>query len=179
MKNFEIVKLFDKYKKSPEMQTEYYMDGCIQRTGKILSDLEEQGQKSSLLVCLGMPENIKSKEYPAIKWHQHFAPIVFDEKGKAVVLDICLMDGPEYFDEYKKHFENIQIFMGPNDGAGVNFLENFSIENYAQKLNDIAKKEKNQKNKIIPNAIKSKWMQEYNEEFALKNKLISQSHHHS
>lgn len=179
MKNTEIVSLFNKYKKSPEMQTPYYMDGCIQRTGKILFDLEEQSQEVSFLLCLGSKEKIKSKEHANISWHQHYVPVVFDENGDAVVLDICLLNGPEYVDEYKKHFENLQILADQDADLCLNDLDGFEIENYAQKLQEIAENKKNQENKIIPNTVKSKWMQKYNEEFALRRRLTSQLQHHS
>ena len=107
-----IIQLFNQLKKETYLYPELYRTGCIERTRIICDELISKGVQVGFAV---MPkENIgeyvlssrailKSGVRHDFKWTQHCVPYVMNKKGQRIVLDVCLMDGPEKFENWQKN----------------------------------------------------------------------------
>lgn len=154
MKNIDIVRLFNELKSDPNMHTDTYSSGCIQRTGKILEKIPEacfavfMGENGQDISCLETKTT----------WKQHYVPIVFDEQQNPLVLDICLMDGPERLEDYKMHFSNLSLLFGPEAELGLPDLNTYSSASAQNILDQISV---SAENKIVPNSVKSNWLKSF------------------
>ena len=155
MKNIDIIRLFNELKNDPNMHTDTYFSGCIQRTGKVLERIPEacfavfMGENGQDISCLETKTT----------WKQHYVPIVFDEEQNPLVLDICLMDGPERLEDYKKHFQNLSLLFGPEAELGLGDLNTYSSASAQNILDQISV---SAKDKIVPNKVKSNWLEGFN-----------------
>ena len=154
MNNTDIVSMFNQFKNDPNMHTDVYSGGCIQRTGKIL----EKIQGACYVVFVGENgQDIRCLD-TGTRWKQHYVPVVFDETRTPVVLDVCLMDGPETLDNYMKHFENLVLFLGPDSELrlqDLNTYEPVSAQNILDEMSVSAR------DRIIPNRVQSKWLENF------------------
>lgn len=182
MKNSQIIEIFNRFKNNPKMHTEFYHGGCVQRTKAIcdyiLGNKDYSNdeilftkiipQNSSFIIC-ETPYIQDSKTAP-IKWTEHWVPIVYDEKNERVVLDICLMDGPERLSDYILHFSNAQIVESNmcNARDSLDYDLFFMALNNGRTLELVALDEENIK--IHPNMEKSHWLADYNKKEKSRNK---------
>lgn len=154
MNNADIVSVFNKFRNDPQMHTDVYSGGCIQRTGKILEDIPD----ACYVIFMGENGQDICCSDTKTKWKQHYVPIVFDETRTPVVLDVCLMDGPETLDNYMKHFENLVLFVGPDSELrlqDLNTYEPVSAQNILDEISVSAR------DRITPNSVRSKWLENF------------------
>ena len=166
MKNTDIIRLFNELKNDPNMHTDTYSSGCIQRTGKIL----ERVPGACFAVFMGENGQDISCLETKTTWKQHYVPIVFDEQQTPLVLDICLMDGPESLEDYKTHFQNLSLLFGPEAELGLADLNTYSSASAQSILDKISVAEGN---KIVPNKVQSNWLKSFYLEQAKKSRQIA------
>lgn len=185
MKNSQIVGIFNKFKNNPEMYTQFYHDGCICRTQAIcdfvLNDDKLRNENVSFARITPIDDRKKincntadfqNKNTHKISWDEHWIPIVYDENKEAVVLDICLMDGPEKLSDYMLNFSNAEI--KENEYCNAKDALDYSLFSIANRnrmsLKDITNNPENEKTKIHPNTVPSRWLQDYKKKTREKNK---------
>ena len=112
MKRNDIIKVFNQWKDDPRLHNDILATGCMERTRIICEDLVNKGfscgfiylpkeeRKDDILSCVA---KLKNGQSHCFHWMRHVVPFVKDEEGKIVVLDECLMDGPESFENWSKH----------------------------------------------------------------------------
>lgn len=175
MKNSQLIDLFNHFKDDPKLYPSFYQDGCVFRTKAIcdylLNNKEFEGEKvlfarisplhdKGRITCLKTP--LKNKKKTKISWDEHWVPLVFDEKNELVVLDICLMNGPEKLSDYLKNFDNAEIKKADICNA-KNQMDYYLLEmrsNARKDLNDVAQNPYNAYFEIMPNKVASNWMKE-------------------
>ena len=123
MNDADIKKAFDQFKDDVRLHPEVLWGGCTERT-KIICDalnkdkpqagfmcLPKEGWTDEKLSCRAILQNGKEDEF---FWIRHFVPVVQNKKGEIIVLDICLMDGPERLKDWIKYisFEGKTLKMG-------------------------------------------------------------------
>ena len=164
MKNTDIIRLFNELKNDPTMHIDTYSSGCIQRTGKILERVPGacfavfMGENGQDITCLETKTT----------WKQHYGPIVFDEEQNPLVLDICLMDGPERLEDYKTHFQNLSLLFGPEAELGLEDLNTYSSASAQNILDQISA---STENRIAPNKVKSNWLESFSLDQIKKSKV--------
>ena len=183
MNDVDIKKAFDRFKEDTRLYPEALWGGCTERT-KIICDalnqmgpqagfmcLPKEGWTDEKLSCKAKLQNGKEDEF---FWVRHFVPIVQNQNGEVIVLDICLMDGPERVKDWIKHisFEGKPVEPG---NYTLNHPDNiYALETHLKgmdpfiRLQGIA--EEFPDRKIIPHQKKSKWLKKQN---ALQYKLSS------
>ncbi len=173
MKNSKIVEIFNKFKKDPQMHTDFYQDGCIYRTRKlcdyIIENSEFAGEKiffvrispiqdKGKVICNSA--SLKNLKNEKICWDEHWIPLVFDENNNPIALDICLMDGPEKLNDYIFNFDNAEIKQ--NDICDARYKYDYMLflinNRWRYDLSKIANNPYNEEYKIFPNMIHSNWL---------------------
>ena len=173
MKNSQLIDLFNHFKDDPKLYPSFYQDGCVFRTKAIcdylLNNKEFENEKvlfarispvqnKGRVTCLKAP--LKNKKKTKISWDEHWVPLVFDEKNEMIVLDICLMNGPEKLSDYLKNFDNAEIKKADICNA-KNQMDYYLLEmrsNARKDLEDMAKNPYNAYLEIMPNSVKSNWL---------------------
>ena len=180
MKDTDIVEIFNKYKNDSRMCTEVYATGCIERTEIICEELESKGIKVYWIGLYGatadgitLNEDIfqSHNRKGSICWQYHYAPVLFNDEKIPLVLDVCMMDGPERIENWLKHFQNVENnpLLCPFDDEKDKIIWHAG---HFKKLAEIAL-EKKRKNKIYPNSVTSKWLEEFNKKQNAKGLIKS------
>lgn len=173
MKNSNIIKAFNEFKDNPCLYTDCLQGGCAERTRIICTELQSQGEDAGYILfpqsgwcdeSLSCKAKLKNGQMHDFLWVRHFVPFVFNEQNEAIVFDICLMDGPERFHDWKKHIlfdgkpleKEHYCFNHPNDIHYIDMMLRdkdpfINLAGVAEIYNDFP---------IIPNQIKSKWLAE-------------------
>ena len=173
MKNSNIIKAFNEFKANPCLYTDCLQGGCAERTRIICKELQSQGEDAGYILfpqsgwcdeSLSCKAKLKNGQMHDFLWVRHFVPFVFNEQNEAIVFDICLMDGPERFHDWKKHilFDGKPLekehysFNHPNEIHYIDMMLKYrdpfiNLACIAKNYNDFH---------IIPNQIKSKWLAE-------------------
>ena len=173
MKNCNIIKAFNEFKANPCLYTDCLQGGCAERTRIICTELQSQGEDAGYILfpqsgwcdeSLSCKAKLKNGQMHDFLWVRHFVPFVFNEQNEAIVFDVCLMDGPERFHDWKKHIlfdgkpleKEHYYFNHPNDIHYIDMMLRdkdpfINLAGVAEIYNDFP---------IIPNQIKSKWLAE-------------------
>lgn len=173
MKNCNIIKTFNEFKDNPCLYTDCLQGGCAERTRIICEELQSQGEDAGYILLpdggwcdesLSCKAKLKNGQMHDFLWVRHFVPFVFNEQNEAIVFDICLMDGPERFHDWKKHIlfdgkpleKEHYCFNHPKSIDGIDMMLKYrdpfiNLACIAKNYNDFL---------IIPNQIKSKWLAE-------------------
>ena len=173
MNNKKIIEAFNRFKDDPGLYTDCLWGGCAERTSIICRELQQQGEDVGYILLpqdgfcdekLSCKAKLKNGKMDNFIWIRHFVPFVFNEQNEAVIFDICLMDGPERFHDWKKYilYDNQPLkkehysFNHPKSIDGIDMMLKYKdphinlagiAQNYTQR-------------RIIPNQIKSKWLRE-------------------
>ena len=190
MKNSQLIELFNHFKDNPKMYPSFYQDGCVFRTKAIcdylLNQKEFEGEKvlfarisplqdKGRITCLKTP--LKNKKKAKISWDEHWVPLVFDEKNELVVLDICLMNGPEKLTDYLKHFDNAEIKTQDICNA-KNQMDYYLLDMHNKGRMDLTDMVQNPYNaylEIVPHKVTSNWMKEQKKSITLSVQQAHQS----
>lgn len=173
MKNCNIIKAFNEFKANPCLYTDCLQGGCAERTRIICTELQSQGEDAGYILLpdggwcdekLSCKAKLKNGQMHDFLWVRHFVPFVFNEQNEAIVFDVCLMDGPERFHDWKKHIlfdgkpleKEHYCFNHPNNINGIDMMLRhrdpfINLAGIAGIYKDFP---------IIPNQIKSKWLAE-------------------
>ena len=173
MKNTDIIKAFNEFKDNPCFYTYCLQGGCAERTRIICQELQEKGEDAGYILLpnngwcdekLSCKAKLKNGQTHDFVWIRHFVPFVFNEQNEAIVFDICLMDGPERFHDWKKHVlydgkpltKEHYSFNHPNNISGIDMVLKYkdpfiNLAGSAANYNEFP---------ISPNQIKSKWLSE-------------------
>lgn len=175
MNNTDIKKAFDMFKEDGRLHPEALWGGCTERT-KIICDalnqkepqagfmcLPKEGWTDEKLSCKAKLQNGKEDEF---FWVRHFVPIVQNKKGEIIVLDICLMDGPERVKDWIKHISFEGKLVKPGNYT-LNHPGNiFALQAHLKGMDPFVRlqgiAEEFPDRKIIPHQKKSKWLKEQN-----------------
>lgn len=174
MKNTDIIKIFNQWKNDPRLHNEILATGCMERTRIICEDLMNKGfdcgfiyfpkeeKKDESLSCVA---TLKKGQKFCFHWMRHVVPFVKDEQGKIIVLDVCLMDGPESFENWAKHILINEHPLKKSD-VFLNSSDFLPVLEYRSKNKDpwYALKSANtlyQHVAIQPNQVKSLWLHEH------------------
>ena len=183
MNDADIKKAFDRFKGDARLHPEALWSGCVERT-KIICDilnqkepyagfmcLPKEGWTDEKLSCKAKLQNGKEDEF---FWIRHFVPIVQNQNEDVIVLDICLMDGPEKLKNWIQHisFEGKPVEYG---NYTLNHPGNiYALQAHLKGIDPFVRLQRIAESfpdrNIIPHQKKSKWLKEQN---ALKYKLSS------
>jgi len=183
MNDADIKKAFDMFKDDVRLHPEVLWGGCTERT-QIICDalnqkepqagfmcLPKEGWTDEKLSCRAKLQNGKEDEF---FWIRHFVPVVQNQKGEVIVLDICLMDGPERLRDWIRHisFEGKRLKPG---NYSLNHPGNIgALQAHLKGIDPFVRlqgiDEEFPDRKIVPHQKKSKWLMEQN---ALKCNLSS------
>ena len=184
MKNSQIIEIFNQFKNDPQMHTEFYHDGCIYRTKQLCDYIlkNHEFDKERVYFAQLTPKergkincttvHMKNGENNGISWGEHWVPIVYDENNEMIVLDICLMDGPEKLTDYMNNFENAEIkkdYICNARSADYNLLY---IKTYNFRIDEMANNTNNEEYKIYPNTVHSNWIRENKTKNIINDKNI-------
>lgn len=106
-----IIQLFNQLKKEGYLHPELYRTGCIERTRIICDEMIAKGVQVGFAVMpkenigeyvLSSRAMLKKGFSHNFKWVQHCVPFLINRKGQKIILDICLMNGPEKFENWRK-----------------------------------------------------------------------------
>ncbi len=187
MKNQKIIQAFNQFKKDSRLHPELFRTGCEERTKIICQILTDQGEEAGFLVVpkenggycdekLSCSVQLQNGGLHNFKWTNHFVPFVINEQGKIIVLDICLMDGPELLENWCQHIKYNGKKLNPRDCL-LNHPKNISgLDLILRGQDPYARLETfanpNAWDNIVPHQRHSKWLAQQNS--LLKNHLMLQ-----
>lgn len=175
MTDSDIIRAFNHYKSDSRLHPELLRTGCIERTKIICNELAEKKEEAGYVVVPKIGQGYSDNEEVTctatltsglpytFKWTNHFVPFVLDQKNQLVVLDMCLMDGPETLKDWCRHIQFQGKRLSPdncilNHPHDAQYLDIFIHHQDPVERLDIFSSPSAPDN-IIPHQIPSKWLQ--------------------
>ena len=175
MNDADIKKAFDAFKADVRLHPEALWGGCTERTKIICDALNQKGPQAGFMCLpkegwtdekLSCKAKLQNKKEGEFFWIRHFVPIVQNQNGEVIVLDVCLMDGPEKLKDWIKHisFEGKPVEPG---NYTLNHPDNiYALETHLKGMDPFVRlqgiAEEFPDRKIIPWQKKSKWLKKQN-----------------